>query len=187
MGEISQSISNVITSSGGTVSLSTGVKSITIENGKASGVLLNNGKHVKAKKGVICNSNIWALPKLFEAEKEKLNEKQREFLCLESALKVPTKSFLHLHLGLDSTGLDRSQLQPHYTVMDKGLKSADPCGIYMYTYIYIYIYVYICIYMYTYIYIYIYIYICIYMYIYVYIYIYIYIYICKYIIMYVYI
>lgn len=93
-----------------------------------SGVLLNNGKHIKAKRGVICNSNIWALPKLFEAEKEKLNEKQREFLCLESALKVPTKSFLHLHLGLDSTGLDRSQLQAHYTVMDKGLNTADPCG-----------------------------------------------------------
>lgn len=33
-----------------------------------------------------------------------------------------TGSFLHLHLALDSKGLDIDQLEPHYTVMDRGLE-----------------------------------------------------------------
>jgi phytoene dehydrogenase-like protein len=120
MGEISEKISNVVTETGSKVSLSTGVKSVTIDNGRATGVVLSNGKHIKAKKGVICNANIWALPKLFEAQKNNLNKEQQEFLLHESGNKIATKSFLHLHLGIDSSGLDKSLMQPHYTVMDKG-------------------------------------------------------------------
>lgn len=33
-----------------------------------------------------------------------------------------TGSFLHLHLALDSKGLDINKLEPHYTVMDRGLE-----------------------------------------------------------------
>lgn len=33
-----------------------------------------------------------------------------------------TGSFLHLHLALDSKGLDIDKLEPHYTVMDRGLE-----------------------------------------------------------------
>eukprot|EP00534_Pseudo-nitzschia_fraudulenta_P007875 CAMPEP_0201144624 /NCGR_PEP_ID=MMETSP0851-20130426/6373_1 /ASSEMBLY_ACC=CAM_ASM_000631 /TAXON_ID=183588 /ORGANISM="Pseudo-nitzschia fraudulenta, Strain WWA7" /LENGTH=740 /DNA_ID=CAMNT_0047419461 /DNA_START=255 /DNA_END=2477 /DNA_ORIENTATION=- len=36
-----------------------------------------------------------------------------------------TGSFLHLHVAIDSTGLDLSQMEAHYTVMDRGL-SGDP-------------------------------------------------------------
>ena len=48
-----------------------------------------------------------------------------------------TGSFLHLHVALNKTGLDMSTLEPHYTVMDRGLdgdgnlfKGVDdgPCG-----------------------------------------------------------
>mmetsp|Transcript_13481 Transcript_13481/g.29179 ORF Transcript_13481/g.29179 Transcript_13481/m.29179 type:complete len:717 (+) Transcript_13481:114-2264(+) len=48
-----------------------------------------------------------------------------------------TGSFLHLHVALDAKGLDLDKLQPHYTVMDRGLEGdgavmngvADgPCG-----------------------------------------------------------
>ena len=33
-----------------------------------------------------------------------------------------TGSFLHLHVALDAKGLDLDQLEPHYTVMDRGLE-----------------------------------------------------------------
>jgi len=48
-----------------------------------------------------------------------------------------TGSFLHLHVALDAKGLDLDKLEPHYTVMDRGLEGdggtidgvADgPCG-----------------------------------------------------------
>lgn len=48
-----------------------------------------------------------------------------------------TGSFLHLHVALDANGLDLDKLEPHYTVMDRGLEGdgtiidgvADgPCG-----------------------------------------------------------
>ena len=35
---------------------------------------------------------------------------------------------MHLHLGLDATGIDLSRMQAHFTVMDKGLHIADPCA-----------------------------------------------------------
>ena len=46
-----------------------------------------------------------------------------------------TGSFLHLHVALDARDLDLDSLQPHYTVMDRGLAGDDgadgadgPCG-----------------------------------------------------------
>ena len=49
-----------------------------------------------------------------------------------------TGSFLHLHVAIDSTGLDLSQMEAHYTVMDRGLSGDSsivingvpdgPCG-----------------------------------------------------------
>lgn len=39
-----------------------------------------------------------------------------------------TGSFMHLHLALNATGLDMNSLEPHYTVMDKGLLDANPCA-----------------------------------------------------------
>jgi len=55
--------------------------------------------------------------------------------CKESEM---TGSFLHLHLALNSTGLDLDKMHAHYTVMDRGLSGDDdavfnknrdgPCG-----------------------------------------------------------
>ena len=36
-----------------------------------------------------------------------------------------TGSFLHLHVALDARGLDLDRLEPHYTVMDRGLEGDD--------------------------------------------------------------
>ena len=36
-----------------------------------------------------------------------------------------TRSYLHLHVGLDASGLNMSALQPHYTVFDDGMVGED--------------------------------------------------------------
>eukprot|EP00607_Mallomonas_marina_P009985 CAMPEP_0182419822 /NCGR_PEP_ID=MMETSP1167-20130531/4182_1 /TAXON_ID=2988 /ORGANISM="Mallomonas Sp, Strain CCMP3275" /LENGTH=451 /DNA_ID=CAMNT_0024594931 /DNA_START=479 /DNA_END=1833 /DNA_ORIENTATION=- len=135
MGRIADVLTEVLTASGGTLHLSSPVASIEIENGRAAGVRLKNGQRVRAKKAVVCNANIWALQSLLRSEEEKLSPEQHLALICGSRDKRMTKSFLHLHLGLDGTGLintntaHRSALQPHYTVMAKGLSNgADPCA-----------------------------------------------------------
>jgi phytoene dehydrogenase-like protein len=144
---------------------------------KAVGVTLENGQHIKARHGVICNAPIWSLKNLLANKNaiEKLdgmlprsNGPSREPTQtwfpttdgpairlrrdddVHSDLKTPpsllykcdtaemTGSFLHLHVAIDASGLDLDKLQPHYTVMDRGLGGSDnmirdgvqdgPCG-----------------------------------------------------------
>jgi phytoene dehydrogenase-like protein len=94
MGRISEVLANVIQSTGGRVFTSTPVKSVVTESGRATGVALQNGRYIKAKKAVICNANIWALPRLLESEKSKLTEEQHTFFFDESMKKKTTKSFM---------------------------------------------------------------------------------------------
>ena len=136
MGKIADVLVDVVTATGSRVALSTDVDHVHVENGRAAGVVVTNaggrnkGKKrlVRARKSVICNANVWTLPALLRPTAEQLTTEQRAFFLHESAGATPTKSFMHLHLGLDATGLDRSVWQPHYTVMDQGLHSADPCA-----------------------------------------------------------
>ena len=77
---------------------------------------LRNGKEIKASKAVVSNASIWdtlnlipqgVLPQSFVAERENTPE------C---------ESFMHLHLGIDATGLE--DLECHYIVVndwDKGI------------------------------------------------------------------
>jgi phytoene dehydrogenase-like protein len=80
--------------------------------------------------GVVCNANIWALPQLLhgQASAGKLSNSQIASLIDANISREKTGSFLHLHLGIDAKGLDKSKMEAHYTVMDQGLLCADPCG-----------------------------------------------------------
>lgn len=129
-GEIAAAFQRVVTESGSDVHLSTPVSSMTVEGGRAVGVVLSDGTTIRAKRGVVCNANIWALPKLLQnaADTGKLDTRQHLELIDAPKGVTKTKSFSHLHLGIDATGLDRSQLLAHYTVMDQGLHCADPCA-----------------------------------------------------------
>lgn len=126
MGEIGKVLKEIITSNGGRVHLSSKVESIGIENNRASGVVLAKGEVVRARKAVLCNANIWALPRLLAKDASKLNSEQHRSLVEGSRQRSMTKSFLHLHLGIDSQGLNLKSMHPHYTVMSKGL--VDPCA-----------------------------------------------------------
>ena len=127
VGTIAEVLSEVIQATGGHVHLSKKVSKICVENNKAVGIKLSDNTFVKAKRGVINNANIWSLGSLLADEQDKLTEEQRQYLIVNSAEKKETKSFLHLHLGLDTSGLDLNKMKAHYTVMDIGLQSADPC------------------------------------------------------------
>lgn len=143
---------------------------------RTTGVTLENGKHVHARDGVICNAPVWSLRNLLSNKKaiEKLgslvsndeqpihpkqtwfstpdgasinfhrsiveqsaSEKQQDLLSKCDSAEM-TGSFLHLHVAIESSGLDLNSLQPHYTVMDRGLSGNSnstragvldgPCG-----------------------------------------------------------
>jgi len=99
MGSIADVLSDVIKSNGGEVRLSTPVVQIGIEGKKASGVKLKNGSYVRAKRAVLCNSNIWSVGSLLDPTNQQLTSVQREFFRAGKE-KAATKSFMHLHLGL---------------------------------------------------------------------------------------
>jgi len=127
VGAIAEVLCDVIQATGSHVHLSKKVSKICIENNRAVGIQLSDKTFVRAKRGIINNANIWSLGSLLADEQHKLTEEQRQYLIVDSAEKKETKSFLHLHLGLDTSGLDLSKMKAHYTVMDVGLQTADPC------------------------------------------------------------
>ena len=98
MGCIAEVLSDVIKSNGGEVRLSTPVVQIGIEGKKARGVKLKNGSYVRAKRAVLCNSNIWSVDSLLDPSNEQLTSAQRDFFRAGKE-KAATKSFMHLHLG----------------------------------------------------------------------------------------
>ena len=86
------------------------VERILVEQNKAVGVRLRNGREIIASKAVVSNASVWdtlslvpegVLPKSFIKERAQTPE------C---------DSFMHLHLGIDATGL--SDLNCHYIVVD---------------------------------------------------------------------
>ena len=87
---------------GSEVRLNAHVKSIMVEDGRAAGVTLADGSNVRARKAVVSNADLWSTRKLVDAAtapdlaaelSERLGRVER---C---------GSFLHLHLGIDATGL----------------------------------------------------------------------------------
>lgn len=94
------------------VLLNTHVKRILVENNRATGVVLRKGgKIIRAKKAVISNASVWDTMKLIP--KDTITMEYRE--AKEST--PMTNSFVHLHLGIDATGLH--DLETHYSVINK--------------------------------------------------------------------
>lgn len=132
VGRIAEVFEECIKENGGDIFTNSGVKDIVVQDGKAVGIILCNGDFVRANRGVVCNAPIWSLPSLLKNQKGQMSQEQKEFFFKEAPNKEATKSFLHLHIGLDATGLDTSKMEAHYTVMHKGLHGKrgeiDPCG-----------------------------------------------------------
>ena len=109
-GAIVDALIRGLTKKGGEILYNAHVESILVENNRAVGIRLRNGKEIKATTAVVSNASIWdtlplipegALPKSFVREREQTPE------C---------DSFMHLHLGIDATGLE--DLECHYIVVN---------------------------------------------------------------------
>ena len=96
---------------GGKLLLNAPVESIILKNSRVVGVRLKGGKELIASKAVISNASIWDTLKLLPNNRvtRKLIEARKETPECES--------FMHLHLGIDATGLPKD-LQCHYIVVN---------------------------------------------------------------------
>lgn len=104
----------------GKLILNAHVEAIIVENNRAVGAKLRDGKVIRAKKAVISNASVWDTIKLIP--NDALSPKYRN-----QRLATPEcDSFMHLHLGIDAQGL-REDLACHYIfVKDWELGIAAP-------------------------------------------------------------
>ena len=109
-GAIVDALVRGLTKRGGEIIYNAHVDRILVENKRAVGVRLRNGKEIKADKAVVSNASIWdtvslipegVLPASFVRDRTDIPE------C---------ESFMHLHLGIDATGLE--DLECHYIVVN---------------------------------------------------------------------
>jgi hypothetical protein len=94
---------------------------VTVENGRAVGVTLKGGKQIIAKVAVVSNASVWDTQRLLPAGALPAS-------YTRDALATPEcDSFLHLHLGIDATGLP-ADLDCHHVVVndwDVGVAAAQ--------------------------------------------------------------
>ncbi|MBD0304487.1 MAG: carotene isomerase, partial [Tolypothrix sp. T3-bin4] len=106
-----------LTKYGGKLVLNAHVEQVLVENTRAVGVRLRGSKEIRASKAVVSNASVWDTLKLIP---EGVIPKR----YLEKQQAIPEcDSFMHLHLGIDATGLQRN-LGIHYIIVndwDKGI------------------------------------------------------------------
>lgn len=96
---------------GGKLRLNAHVEQVLVERGRAIGVRLRSGEELRARQAVVSNASIWDTLKLVPEgalPKEFVSQRQHTPEC---------DSFMHLHLGIDATGLP-ADLACHYIVVD---------------------------------------------------------------------
>jgi len=84
---------------GGQLWLKSHVERILMEGGRAIAVQLQNGETIKARRAVVSNASVWDTLKLLPTEHlpQRFVEQRQQT--------PPCDSFMHLHLGIDGTGL----------------------------------------------------------------------------------
>ncbi|KIY99785.1 Carotenoid isomerase 1 [Monoraphidium neglectum] len=107
---------------GGRLLLSSHVEQITLDtSGRADGVLLRGGGRVRASKAVVTNASVWDSLKLLDAGAVPQGlVKQMEGAA---AATPPCRSFMHLHVGFDATGLEGLEL--HHIIVDSWERGID--------------------------------------------------------------
>jgi len=95
---------------GGKLLLGAHVESVVVENGRAAGLKLRRGGVVRARKAVVSNATVWDTQKLIPAGA------LPDDYCREAAAAPQTESIVHLHLGIDASGLPED-LGIHHVVL----------------------------------------------------------------------
>ncbi|KAL7578240.1 hypothetical protein ACA910_012660 [Epithemia clementina (nom. ined.)] len=88
---------------------------------KCEGVVLDNGKVIKARRGVVCNAPLWNMARILQDSLDE-NSTSQARLAVEKVQQnanqmCMTGSFMHLHLGIPSDGLP-DDLECHHSVLD---------------------------------------------------------------------
>lgn len=124
VGALIQALVHGVERHGGRLQLNSRVeRMILTENGrkgaKVEGVVLSDGRVIKARKGVVCNAPLWNMAKILEdsvedkessvADVVRKIQQQADDMCM-------TDSFMHLHIGIPKDGL--SELECHHSVLD---------------------------------------------------------------------
>jgi phytoene dehydrogenase-like protein len=110
---------------GGKLQLNAHVDEILVEDGRAVGVRLKNGKVVKAKKAVVSNATPFDTVKML-GDKQQLPEGVAKWK--EQLGKLPRHgAIMHLFLAIDAKGLDLSHIEDpaHLVVQDWGRSLQD--------------------------------------------------------------
>lgn len=103
---------------GGEVKLKSHVQQVVLEKGRAAGVVLKSGQVIKASKAVVTNASMWDTLHLLPAKAQPKPQMQ------QAADDTPmNRSFMHLHLGFDATGLDMLEL--HHIVVNSWEHGVD--------------------------------------------------------------
>jgi len=103
---------------GGRLALNTHVDSIVVEEGRAVGVKLRDGRFVQARKAVVSNASTWDTVSLLppDAVPKELQTRAKDTPQCDS--------FMHLHLGIDAKDLP-SDLEIHHIVVNDWSQGVD--------------------------------------------------------------
>lgn len=97
---------------GGQLWLNAHVEEVLVRDRRAVGVRLRNGKEIRARRAVVSNASVWDTLKLLpEGALSKRLQAQRQAI-------PACDSFMHLHLGIDATGLPSNLACHHILVND---------------------------------------------------------------------
>jgi len=109
---------------GGAVFCNTPVEEIIIDDGRATGVRINKGHVVQAKKAVVSNLSVWDLYGSGIVDKTVFPDSH-----VKERMATPVgKSFMHLHIGFRATKSELESLEAHYMYIDdwsKGIEGED--------------------------------------------------------------
>ena len=111
-GAIAEALVRGIEKKGGKIVLRSHVSDILVEEGTASGVQLKNGKMYKASKAVVSNADPFVTKEMFSKARSsgKTGSEMDAYMDKLTDTSIETgipmlKSFIHIHAGIDATGL----------------------------------------------------------------------------------
>jgi phytoene dehydrogenase-like protein len=112
-GSIADALVRGVKKFGGDVCVNCHVDEIIVENNRAVGVKLANGKEVRARQAVVSNADPYVTNKLLAKARQdgSLHQKAIDYMNSlintdESTGGIPNlKSFIHIHAGIDAAGL----------------------------------------------------------------------------------
>ena len=127
MDSLVQAIVNGLEKHGGILQLNCRVERLLLEehngNAECHGIILSDGRTIRAKHGVVCNAPLWNMARILQDSMTKEHStmpavtksvdeirQQADSMCMSG-------SFMHLHVGIPKDGLPED-LECHHSVLD---------------------------------------------------------------------